>query len=297
MNNLTVGLALTVLLAACAGVQQPPSTASQEPPVTTLALNPFERGPAPTTASLEATRGPYATTSTSVSRLRVSGFGGGTIYYPTTTSDGTFGAVAVSPGYTATQSSLSWLGPRLASQGFVVFIIDTNTIYDQPASRGTQLLAALRYLTGSSDVRGRIDPNRLAVMGHSMGGGGSLEAAKTNPALKAAVALTPWNTDKTWPELRTPTLIIGAQSDTVAPVASHSVPFYTSLAATLPRTYLELRGASHFAPNTSNTPIARASVAWLKRFVDNDLRYSPFLCPAPAVGTTYSDVRSSCPFN
>ncbi|GAA5441817.1 hypothetical protein Dcae01_03358 [Deinococcus caeni] len=38
-------------------------------------------------------------------------------------------------------------------------------------------------------------------------------------------------------------------------------------------------------------------MAWLKRFVDNDLRYSPFLCPAPAVGTTYSDVRSSCPFN
>ncbi|GAA5440129.1 hypothetical protein Dcae01_01639 [Deinococcus caeni] len=105
MKNLTVGLALTVLLAACAGVQSPSGAADQ--PVTTQAVNPFERGPAPTTASLEAKRGPYATTSTSVSRLRVSGFGGGTIYYPTTTSDGTFGAVAVSPGYTATQSSLS----------------------------------------------------------------------------------------------------------------------------------------------------------------------------------------------
>ena len=47
-----------------------------------------------------------------------------------------------------------------------------------------------------------------------------------------------------------PTLIIGAENDTVAPVASHSKPFYTSLPATLDKAYLELNGASHFAPNS-----------------------------------------------
>ena len=70
-----------------------------------------------------------------VSSLSVSGFGGGT----STTRpdrDGTFGAIAISPGYTAYQSSIAWLGPRLASQGFVVFTIDTITTLDQPASRG-----------------------------------------------------------------------------------------------------------------------------------------------------------------
>ena len=91
--------------------------------------NPFERGPAPTNSSIEATRGSFAVSETSVSSL-VGGFGGGTIYYPTSTSAGTFGAVVISPGYTGTQSSISWLGPRLASQGFVIFTIDTNTIYD-----------------------------------------------------------------------------------------------------------------------------------------------------------------------
>src|SRR5689334_12176177 len=168
------------------------------PAAPALAANPYERGPAPTTSSIEASRGSFVIAQTTVARSSVSGFGGGTIYYPTSTTAGTFGAVAISPGYTASQSSVAWLGPRLASQGFVIITIDTLSTLDQPASRGRQLLAALDYLTGSSTVRTRIDATRLGVMGHSMGGGGSLAAASTRPALQAAIPLTPWNTTKTW---------------------------------------------------------------------------------------------------
>ncbi|GHD25727.1 dienelactone hydrolase family protein [Streptomyces galbus] len=257
--------------------------------------NPYERGPAPTTSSIEALRGPYAVSETSVSSLAVTGFGGGTIYYPTSTSDGTFGAVAVSPGYTGTQSSIAWLGPRLASQGFVVFTIDTLTTLDQPDSRGRQLLAALDYLTGRSSVRGRIDSSRLGVMGHSMGGGGSLEAAKSRPSLQAAIPLTPWNLDKTWPEISTPTLIFGADGDTIAPVASHAEPFYSTLPSSLDRAYLELNNATHFTPNSSNTTIAKYSISWLKRFIDNDTRYEQFLCPLPRPSLTIDEYRGNCP--
>ncbi|MFF3287561.1 alpha/beta hydrolase [Streptomyces sp. NPDC003023] len=261
----------------------------------TLAANPYERGPAPTVSSIEAPRGPYAVSETSVSSWSVTGFGGGTIYYPTSTADGTFGAVAVSPGFTAYQSSIAWLGPRLASQGFVVFTIDTNSTWDQPASRGDQLLAALDYLTQRSSVRGRIDSSRLGVMGHSMGGGGSLEAAKDRPSLQAAIPLTGWNTDKTWPELRTPTLVVGADGDSIAPVSSHSEPFYESLSSSLDKAYLELNGASHFTPNSSNTTIAKYSISWLKRFIDNDTRYEQFLCPLPRPSTTIEEYRGNCP--
>ncbi|MFF8414350.1 bis(hydroxyethyl) terephthalate hydrolase [Streptomyces omiyaensis] len=257
--------------------------------------NPYERGPAPTQASVEALRGPYAVAQTSVSSLAASGFGGGTIYYPTSTGDGTFGAVAISPGFTATQSSVAWLGPRLASQGFVVFVIDTLTTLDQPDSRGRQLLAALDHLTQRSSVRDRIDASRLGVMGHSMGGGGTLEAAKSRPSLKAAVPLTGWNTDKSWPEITTPTLVIGADGDTVAPVATHSEPFYESFSAGLDKAYLELNGATHFTPNTSNTTIAKYSIAWLKRFVDDDTRYEQFLCPLPRPSLTIDEYRGTCP--
>ncbi|MGW4113963.1 alpha/beta hydrolase family protein [Actinosynnema sp. NPDC004786] len=254
----------------------------------------YRRGPAPTNAGIEALRGPFATSSTSVSSL-VSGFGGGTIYYPTSTAEGTFGAIAISPGFTGTESTIAWLGPRIASQGFVVITIATNTLYDQPDSRASQLLAALDYLTQRSDVRSRIDASRLGVMGHSMGGGGTLRAAEERPALQAAIPLTGWHTDKTWGSVRVPTLVVGAEDDSVAPVASHSIPFYTSLPSTLDKAYLELNGASHFAPNTSNTTIAKYSIAWLKRFIDNDTRYEQFLCPAPGRSTEISDYRDTCP--
>jgi len=264
-------------------------------PQALAADNPFERGPDPSNSSIEARRGPFATSSTTVSSLLVSGFGGGTIYYPTSTSEGTFGAVAVAPGFTASQSSMAWLGPRLASQGFVIFTIDTNTTLDQPSSRSRQLLAALDYLTRSSSVRSRIDTSRLAVMGHSMGGGGTLEAAVDRPALQAAIPLTPWHTTKSFSRMQVPTLVIGAESDSVAPVASHSEPFFRSLPSSLDKAYLELNNASHFAPNSDNTTIAKFSISWLKRFVDNDTRYDQFLCPPPSVSTAISEYRDSCP--
>ncbi|XVV38767.1 alpha/beta hydrolase family protein [Streptomyces sp. CA-100214] len=281
------GLAAAVTAALALGTLTGPGAQAAD--------NPYERGPAPTVSSIEALRGPYSVADTSVSSLAVTGFGGGTIYYPTSTSDGTFGAVVISPGFTAYQSSISWLGARLASQGFVVFTIDTNTTLDQPDSRGRQLLAALDYLTERSSVRSRIDSSRLGVMGHSMGGGGSLEAAKSRPSLQAAIPLTPWNTDKSWPEVSTPTLIFGADGDTVAPVASHAEPFYSGLPSGTDRAYLELNNATHFSPNTSNTTIAKYSISWLKRFIDNDTRYEQFLCPLPRPSLTIEEYRGNCP--
>ncbi|MFD3538407.1 alpha/beta hydrolase family protein [Streptomyces sp. NPDC058662] len=285
-RTVRTGLASTLLAGALCTALIPSAHAAD---------NPYERGPAPTVASIEASRGTYAVGQATVSSLSVSGFGGGTIYYPTATADGTFGAIAISPGFTASQSTIAWLGPRLASQGFVVFTIDTNSRYDQPSSRGEQLLAALDYLTGSSAVRTRVDSTRLGVMGHSMGGGGALEAAKTRPSLQAAIPLTGWNTDKTWSEVRTPTLVVGADGDTIAPVSSHSEPFYTSLPSTLDKAYLELNGATHTTPNTSNTTIAKYSLSWLKRFIDNDTRYEQFLCPLPRPSLTIEEYRGTCP--
>ncbi len=116
--------------------------------------NPYQRGPDPTRASVAAVNGPFANTSVSVPTGY--GFNGGRIYYPTDTSQGTFGAIAISPGYTALFSAeLAWMGPWLASHGFVVIGIETNSRNDFDTARGTQLLAALDYLTQQSPVRDR----------------------------------------------------------------------------------------------------------------------------------------------
>jgi predicted dienelactone hydrolase len=254
----------------------------------------FRRGPDPTEASITAVTGPFATATATVP-ASVAGFGGGVIHYPTDTSQGTFGAVAFAPGFLAASSHYAWLGPRLASQGFVVFLIDTDNRSDGPARRGTQLVAALDYLVTSSAVRTRVDAGRLAVAGHSMGGGGTLEAANARPSLQAAIPLQPWHTTKSWTGVRVPTLIVGAEADTTAPVASHAEPFYAGIPDTSEKAYLELNDADHRVSSAPDVTTARSMIAWLKRYVDNDTRYSPFLCPPPAAGGAIEEYRHTCP--
>jgi dienelactone hydrolase len=256
--------------------------------------NPFQRGPDPTLASIQATRGTFATSTATVARGN--GFGGGTIYFPTDTTQGTFGAIVIAPGFTESQSAVSWLGPRLSSFGFVVFTINTNSSFDRPPARATQIIAALNYLTNTSTVRTRIDASRLAASGHSMGGGGTLEASVQRPALKAAIPMAPWDQTKNFSTDTVPTLIVAAQNDSVAPVNQHARVFYNSLPNAPAKMYLELAGASHNATNSANTTQAQYEVAWLKRFVDNDTRYTQFICPTPGTSSTISTVLNTCPF-
>ena len=280
-------LLASLSLAVVAVVAQPTGVGAQ--------TGEFRKGPDPTEASVRADRGPFATTTASVSSL-VAGFGGGTIHYPTTTTQGTFGAIAFAPGFTASSASYAWIGPRIASQGFVVFLINTDSRFDFPSSRATQLQNALNYLVNQSVAASRIDRNRLAVGGHSMGGGGSLIAADNNASLQAAVPLQPWNSGTNFSGVNVPTMIIGAENDTIASVSSHSEPFYNSIPASAEKAYVELNGASHGVGTTANVVQAKSMIVWLKRYVDNDTRYEQFICPPPpAPSSEIQEYRNTCP--
>lgn len=230
-------------------------------------------GPAPTAATIGG-NGSFATTSAAITGA--AGFGGGRVYYPTTA--GQYPVIAIVPGYTAYWSSLAWLGPRVASWGFVVVGIETLTTLDQPAQRGQELLAALNWATTSSPsaVRAKIDPSRRAVAGHSMGGGGTLEALRADSTLKAGVPLAPWDLTTDWSSVRAPVAVIGGQADTIAPVATMSIPFYNSLGGS--KDYVELAGQSHFFPQTADPVVSQVLVSWMKRFVSGDARFTPFTC-------------------
>ncbi|KIR66723.1 lipase [Micromonospora haikouensis] len=255
--------------------------------------NPYQRGPDPTRASVASENGPFANTSVAVPTGY--GFNGGRIYYPTDTSQGTFGAIAISPGYTALFSvELAWMGPWLASHGFVVIGIETNSRNDFDTARGTQLLAALDYLTQQSPVRDRVDSSRLAVAGHSMGGGGALSAAMRRSSLKAAVGIAPYSPSSNLATDRVPTMVFSGQADTVV-TPSYATGLYNSLPTTTESAYLEVAGADHgFMVGRSNPVLIRTMLPFLKIFVDNDARYSQFLCPLLDTSgvVTY---RSTCP--
>jgi hypothetical protein len=271
---------LAVLLAAV--VSRPASAAD----------NPYQRGPDPTIASVAASRGTFATAQVSVPTGN--GFGGGVIYYPTDTTQGTFSAVAIVPGYTATWAAEgAWMGPWLASFGFVVIGIDTNTRNDWYQARGTQLLAALDYLTQRSPVRDRVDASRTSVMGHSMGGGGALYAALQRPSLKATVGLAPAIFTENLSNERVPAMLIAGQNDgTVTPASVLNA--YNQIPAGTEKAYLELTGAGHGFPTSNNSVMMRKVIPWLKTFNDQDARYSQFLCPMvdPTGVRTY---QSTCP--
>ncbi|KJK32948.1 lipase [Lentzea aerocolonigenes] len=254
--------------------------------------NPYQRGPNPTRESVAANRGTFATAETSVGGGN--GFGGAKIYYPADTSQGKFAALAVVPGYTATWAAEgAWMGHWLASFGFVIIGIDTNSRNDWDTARGDQLLAALDYLTQRSSVRDRVDANRLGVMGHSMGGGGAISAALKRPTLKAAIGNAPFSASQNLTTMRVPIALNAGQRDgTVTP--SMVTGYYNQVPATTEKMYLEFSGAGHAFPTSNNSALTRKIIPWMKIFLDQDTRYQQFLCPVMD-NTGISASRSSCP--
>ncbi|MET8145796.1 cellulose binding domain-containing protein [Sphaerisporangium sp. NPDC005288] len=257
--------------------------------------NPYQRGPDPTLASVAASRGSFATAQVSVPSGN--GFGSGVIYYPTDTSQGTFGGVAIVPGYSALfANEEAWMGPWLASFGFVVIGIETNSRTDGADARAAQLLAALDYLTQRSSVRDRVDSSRLSVVGHSAGGAGVLLAAVQRPSLKAAVGLAPGSPtgNLSLANDRVPMMFISGQRDTTV-TQSYLNGLYTTLPASTPSAWVEITGVDHLFATRANATEMRTLIPWLKIFVDNDTRYTQFLCPLMD-SSNISMYRNKCPY-
>jgi len=217
-------------------------------------------------------------------------FSAATIYFPANKGED-FGGIAISPGFLESQENMSWWGNHLASHGFAVLTLDTNELRDDPSLRADALMAAIEVLRNESErmggtLRGKIIKERMAIMGHSMGGGGTLIAANAHSAeLKAAIPFTPWQPDGEFSAISVPTLVIAGENDRIAPVADHALPHFESLSEDIPKMYLEIKGGGHFIANTDTgddrlTPnidvhdlVGSIAVAWLKLFVDGDANY------------------------
>jgi predicted dienelactone hydrolase len=203
----------------------------------------------------------------------------------------------LSPGLTASNTDYEIWGRVLSSHGIVALLMQPTSTGDWNTERAEDLKAALgvvKTLNMSGTLMGKIDVDNIGFMGHSMGGGGTLELAARMPTLQAAVPLQPWDIGQNFSGIRVPTMIIGAQADFIAPVAGHSEPFYEQVPATTEKAYLEVAGADHLIGLLGNPTQARYSVAWLKRYVDDDTRYDQFICPPPS-GPTISEYRNTCP--
>lgn len=215
-----------------------------------------------------------------------------TIYYPLD-ADRPVGGIAISPGFTQMQRHNNWWGARLASHGFAVLVLDTNDLRDRPEQRAEALFAGIQTLRSENARRDSplyrlLDNDRMAVMGHSMGGGGALLAAqKYGDQLKAAIPYTPWQPDADFSGITIPTLMFGGESDRIAPVADHAHIHFDSIPDTTEKIYLEVAEGDHFIANNQSGHlhgmIGKYALAWLKLHLDGDERYRDILYgPMPA---------------
>ena len=217
-------------------------------------------------------------------------FSAATIYFPANKGED-FAGVAISPGFVESQENMNWWGNHLASHGFAVLTLDTNELRDNPSLRADALMAAIEVLRNEGErmggtLRGKILNDRMAIMGHSMGGGGTLIAANAHSAeLKAAIPFTPWQPDGNFFAISIPTLVIAGENDRIAPAADHALPHFESLSEDIPKMYFEIKDGNHFIANTDTGDgrlapnidvhdlVGGMSVAWLKLFVDGDEEY------------------------
>lgn len=229
--------------------------------------------------------GPYAV-RTYTDFPDVPEFGAATIYYPAATPE-PVGGVAIAPGFTEEQRHIAWWGPRLASHGYAVLILDTNDPRERPDARAAALWAAVELLRAENErvgspLRGRVAVDEMAVMGHSMGGGGALRvAAEHGDALSAAIPFTPWEPDADLSRVEVPTLVIAGSADEIAAVAEHAWHHYEAMPASTEKIYMELDGGDHFLADTNRgtelATIGRYALAWLKLHLDGDDRYRDYL--------------------
>lgn len=260
----------SLLLAACASQQQLAVVSEPEPTVEYLS-------------------GDGVYTVASYTKVpSVEEYSQATIYYPANKTE-PFGAVAISPGFTQGQEDMSWWGPRLASHGFAVLTLDTNERRDYPHLRAKALIAAIEVLRGEnsregSPLKGRLDTDKMAIMGHSMGGGGTLLAAhEHSDKIRAAIPFTPWQPNPDFSGVTVPTLIIAGEADRIAKVAEHAWPHYNAIPDSTTKVFLEFKDGNHFIGNTTRSnldlhaQVGRYAIAWLKLYVDGDSRYQRFI--------------------
>ncbi|HVW25649.1 MAG TPA: alpha/beta hydrolase [Polyangiaceae bacterium] len=256
-------------------------------------------GPAPTSDSATA-KGTCMVQQYTMGIPTAADYATPTVYYPTVSADcpAPFPGVVIIPGFTEKQNSVSQWGTFLASHGFAVMLIDSaangmaNTGVE-PMSRAQGLAEGVTTLKGEntrsgSPLSGKLDGTRMAIMGHSMGGGGTLIAANMHPELKAAIGLCPWNPGGTYPMDTVATLFFDGSADPLVPPSAATAE-YMSIPTTTHKTYAEFNGGSHLVANTplgnaaTDKVVARIGLSWLEVYVVGDTRYQQFIAKDPSM--------------
>ncbi|MGW1540099.1 alpha/beta hydrolase family protein [Streptomyces sp. NPDC002309] len=165
------------------------------------------------------------------------------VWYPGTSAGanapvaaGAHPALAFGHGFFQSITQYESLLKHYASWGLITVAPKSQGgLFPDHSAFADDLNAALTWLTTQNSTTGSrfagaVDTGRLAVSGHSMGGGAALLAAGRNPAVKSVSTLAAAETSPSAVSasstLRVPVQYVGGSADTIAGVADHQRKMY-----------------------------------------------------------------------
>lgn len=237
---------------------------------------------------------------------RTGGFGSGggpgrqiqtEIYYPATVAGsnvavatGSFPVVVIGHGFVMDWSSYDNIYSELSKRGYIVALPRTEGGFSPSHSEfgldlalvGNKVMLLNATNTLAPIFVGKVS-QKLALAGHSMGGGSSFLAAKNNPSVTClfnfAAAQTNPASSQAAKQVVVPTLIIGGQADCVAPAATNQNKMWDSTASTK-KFEIIIKNLTHcdfgnganfnctFGQNTSNCPNTVNNATALKLYMN-----------------------------
>jgi dienelactone hydrolase len=244
-----------------------------------------------------------------------------TIWYPGGGS-GNYPGVVFVPGHNGDylnpalpldQNDATQWARLLASHGFVVMFVNSKNIpNDGPNEKMYALLDAVEALAtesarSGSPIAGLLDPTRIAVMGHSLGGSAALFTANgnggSNARIKAVLALSPvpdsarLSAFGPYPDISVPAMILAGVGDPFYTAASfqgeyNTIPSTTSKALAIFTSTSEFAtgsGSMHnialvpLGAHTTDPLVARLGLSFLEYYLAGDAQYQQFLVTDPAL--------------
>lgn len=236
-----------------------------------------------------------------------------TIYTPSTA--GARPVVVISPGFQLQRSQYVSYARHLATWGFVVVLTDYagGSLFPNHTTLATDVPAVITWALAQTALA--IDPQKVAVAGHSLGGKISVFAATLDSRIKAVVAWDPVDSSNpsVAPEkmasLTAAIAVIGETTNgsgggmPCAPTADNFAAFYA--AAPSPAISVTVVGADHMdwvddpscglcgfcgpgsAPaERARTVSKRVNVAWLRRHLLADLTMDTWLDAPPELAAS-----------